>query len=67
MADAFKRGGKEEEERTRKEWADNKARKERENVEFGTKIEEESREVRKSQFKKMMSDLKASKSSDLLM
>lgn len=46
-ADAFKRGGKEEEERVRKEWADKKHRKEKENVERGMRIEEESRDERK--------------------
>lgn len=65
-ADAFKRGGKEEEERVRKEWADRKQRKDRENVERGMRIEEESRDERKKQFKKMLAELKESKSSDLI-
>lgn len=66
-ADAFLRGGKEEEERVRKEWAANKKRQEKENIDRGAKIDEESREQRKSKFKQMMSDLKESKSSELLM
>lgn len=47
-ADAFLRGGKEEEERVRKEWAANKKRQEKENIDRGAKIDEESREQRKS-------------------
>jgi dynein assembly factor 1 len=46
-ADAFKLGGKDEEERVRSEWADHKKKKEVENTARGTKIEEESRSVRK--------------------
>lgn len=65
-ADAFKRGGKEEEERVRQEYAANKKRKDKENTEYGLNLEEDSREERKRQFKKMMSDLKESKSNDLL-
>ena len=65
-ADAFKRGGKEEEERVRQEWADNKKRREKENIDRGARIEEESRGTRKQAFKQMMSELKESKSNDLV-
>lgn len=65
-ADAFKNGGKEEEERVRSEWASNKKRKEVENVQRGDKIAESSRLVRKQQFKLMMAELKESKSKDLV-
>jgi dynein assembly factor 1 len=46
-ADAFKLGGKDEEERVRSKWAANQKRKEVENTDRGTKIDEESRSVRK--------------------
>jgi dynein assembly factor 1, axonemal len=42
-ADAFKVGGKEHEEAVRSEWATKTKRKEKENVQRGEKIEEESR------------------------
>jgi len=65
-ADAFKRGGKEEEERVRAEWASNQKAKMKGIIDRGTKIEEESRDVRKQAFKKMMADLKESKSAELI-
>lgn len=65
-ADAFKVGGKEEEERVRSEWASKKKKKEVENVQRGGMIEEESRLVRKQQFKQMMNELRESKSKELI-
>lgn len=65
-ADAFKRGGKEEEERVRLDWANNKKQKEKTNVDRGAQLDTESRETRKSQFKSMMNELKQSKSLELV-
>jgi len=45
---------------------DNKFKKEKENIQRGADIEEESRGARKQAFKQMMSELKESKSSDLV-
>jgi len=48
MGDAFKRGGKDEEERVRSEWASNKKAAEKLNIDRGIDIEEGSRDTRRS-------------------
>lgn len=65
-ADAFKAGGKDEEERVRLIWATEKKRKEVLNVDSGMKSIDESRLARKQAFKSMMAELKETQSKDLV-
>ena len=58
LADAFARGGKEEEEKVRVTWAEEQKRKVKTNTEFGVKLSEESKQRKKEAFKKMMAEVK---------
>ena len=51
MADAFGRGGKEEEERVRKEWADKQHADKKRNLEHAVKLMDEGKQKRKKAFK----------------
>lgn len=61
FAEAFNRGGKDEEERVRKEYAETQRLKTKAITERGGKLDEEGKVKRKLAFKKMMTDLKDSK------
>lgn len=61
LADAFNRGGKEEEERVRKDYAETQKLKTKQITERGGKLTEEGKLKRKEAFKKMMADMKDSK------
>ncbi len=65
-ADAFRAGGKDEEERVRSEWAANQKRKTKQNTDRGAELDEQSRGLRKQAFKKMIEELKETKSKELL-
>lgn len=58
LADAFGRGGKEEEERVRVEWAAKQKKATTDSTEFGKKLSEEGKARRKEAFKKMMDEVK---------
>lgn len=62
MADAFGRGGKEEEERVRKEWADKQQADKKRNLEHAVKLMDEGKQKRKKAFKQMMADIRQEKS-----
>ena len=57
MVDANIRGGKEEEERVRAEWAEKTNARTKQNTQFGVKLSEEAKIKRKATFKKMMADI----------
>lgn len=61
LAEAFARGGKEEEERVRKEYAETQRMKTKQITERGGKLTEEGKLKRKEAFKKMMNDMRDQK------
>ena len=58
MADAFARGGKEEEERVILEWAEKQRTQTLNNTKFGVKLSAEGKIRKKEAFKKMMAEVK---------
>jgi hypothetical protein len=58
MADAFARGGKEEEERVRLNWAEKQRTQTENNTKFGVKLSAEGKVRKKEAFKKMMAEVK---------
>ena len=58
LADAFKRGGKEEEERVRLEYAEQQKTKTKAITDRGGKLSADSKSKRKEAMKKMLSEMK---------
>jgi hypothetical protein len=56
-ADAFKRGGVEEETRVREEYKAEKSKKSRNDTALGAKLDEEGKVKRKAAFKRMMGEV----------
>jgi hypothetical protein len=61
LADAFNRGGKEEEEKCRKEYADSKKNEVKGRIDRDDKLSVNGKLKRKENFKKMLNDMKESK------
>ena len=66
MCEGWARGGKEEEERVRKEYADEKLRKEKENTRRNRETAEKGRQERMKLFEKMKAELKNSQKENLI-